>query len=96
MPKKHVQPGSDATARPQIPILPAQAAEQNRLTLPVVTAVIAFPSLGSALSITDMPTAEIYPLLAYCGAIGVAVVIAASGGRKIVVGLAQLLLRASQ
>ncbi|WP_129593426.1 hypothetical protein [Streptomyces sp. C] len=61
-----------------------------------MTGVIAFPVLGTVLAIAGMPANEIYPLLGYCGAIGTAVLVAASGGRKLITGLAELVLRVSQ
>ncbi|WHM41120.1 hypothetical protein [Streptomyces sp. BPTC-684] len=75
-------------------LVPAEStpASSNRLTFAQVTAVIAFPVMGSTLALAGMPVSDIYPLLAYCGGIGVAVLMAASGGRKLAAGLAQLLL----
>ncbi|MEV4192001.1 hypothetical protein [Streptomyces toxytricini] len=71
-------------------------AEQPRATLPVVCGVIAFPALGTVLAVVGMPSTEIYSLLSYCGAIGVGVTVAVSGGRRFVAALAQTLLRVGQ
>lgn len=93
LPRKPIKPGSGTLERatPQVP-----AAEPTRLTLPLVAGVISFPALGTVLAIAGMPTADIYPLLGYCGAIGTGVLVSASGGRKLITGLAELVLRVSQ
>lgn len=70
-------PGSSAV-EPAVAQLP-RPEEPPRLTLPLVMGVISFPVLGTVLAVTGMPSSEIYPLLAYCGGIGSAVLIAASG-----------------
>ncbi|MGW1871634.1 hypothetical protein ACWCPS_39770 [Streptomyces mauvecolor] len=63
-----------------------------RLTFAQVTPVIAFPAMGSSLALCGIPAPEIYQLLTYCGGIGVAVLAAACGGRRLATGLAQLFL----
>ncbi|MGW0752928.1 hypothetical protein [Streptomyces sp. NPDC002587] len=104
MPRKPSTPGSStpgsgipgvSAVEPAVAPLP-RPDEPPRLTLPLVTGVISFPVLGTVLAVTGMPSSEIYPLLAYCGGIGAAVLIAASGGRKLITGLAELVLRVSQ
>ncbi|MGW8729228.1 hypothetical protein ACWGNF_24760 [Streptomyces sp. NPDC055808] len=63
-----------------------------RLTFAQVVPVVAFPALGSGLALSGMAVTEICRLLACCGAIGVAVLTAASGGKRLASGLAQMLL----
>ncbi|MFB8040277.1 hypothetical protein ACFC8F_03120 [Streptomyces hydrogenans] len=74
----------------------AAGSETNRLTLPVVLGVAVFPVTAAFLATTGMPTTEIVPLLGYSTGIGVFAVLALSGGRRLVAGLAALVLRASQ
>ncbi|MBW5485242.1 hypothetical protein [Streptomyces bambusae] len=87
-------PSRNSSSTPASALSPA--AEPTRLTLPMVLGLIAFPVLGTVLAITGVPAAEIYPLLAYCGAIGATVLIVASGGRKMIAGLAELVFRVSR
>ncbi|MFD7020601.1 hypothetical protein [Streptomyces sp. NPDC059928] len=57
-----------------------------------MTPVVAFPAMGSGLALSGMAVTDICQLLAYCGAIGVAVLTAASGGKRLASGLAQMLI----
>ncbi|MER8062762.1 MULTISPECIES: hypothetical protein [unclassified Streptomyces] len=57
-----------------------------------MTPVVVFPALGSGLALSGMAIPEICQLLGSCGAIGVAVLTAATGGKRLASGLAQLLL----
>ncbi|MGO4635002.1 hypothetical protein AB4225_29345 [Streptomyces sp. 2RAF24] len=72
------------------------APEANRLTLPAVLGVIALPVIAAALAATGMPSSEIVPLLAYSTGIGIAAVLTLSGGRRLIAGLAALVVRATQ
>ncbi|MFF6888598.1 hypothetical protein ACFY9F_36085 [Streptomyces sp. NPDC012421] len=74
----------------------APGSESNRLTLPVVLGLAVFPVIAAVLASTGMPTTEIIPLLGYSTGIGVLAVLVLSGGRRLVAGLAALVLRASQ
>lgn len=58
--------------------------------------MIVFPVLGAILATSGMATNEIIPLLGYCAGIGVLAVLALSGGRRLVAGLATLVVRVAQ
>ncbi|MFJ2937897.1 hypothetical protein ACIO8G_34670 [Streptomyces sp. NPDC087219] len=70
------------------PPAPAPDAEPSRVTLPIVLGLAVFPVTAAVLAMTGMQTAEIIPLLGYSTGIGVAAVLALSGGRRLLAGLA--------
>ncbi|MFJ5098941.1 hypothetical protein [Streptomyces sp. NPDC088557] len=78
-----------------LPTLPAPAQRTAALGASHVAGTLAFPGLGTLLMLNDVPPGEIYPLLGISGAIGVCVLLAASGGRRVLTALA-VLLRAGQ
>ncbi|MFE3074227.1 hypothetical protein [Streptomyces sp. NPDC059247] len=75
--------------------LPAPVQRTAALGASHVAGVLAFPGLGTLLLLNDVPPEQIYPMLGISGAIGVVVVLAASGGRRVLTALA-VLLRAGQ
>lgn len=89
--------GTFVSKRTPTPLTAAPSArpdpEQIRLPMPVALGLIAFPVLGTVLAVMGMPTSEIVPLLTYCAGIGVAAVLAVSGGRRLVAGLASFVVR---
>ncbi|MEU2408660.1 hypothetical protein ABZ609_30725 [Streptomyces rubiginosohelvolus] len=74
---------------------PIQASGAGRLTLPQVLPLIVFPMIGGVLSAMGMPVSDTFTLLAGCGGIGVAVTIAVTGGRRVLVALAHGVLAAA-
>ncbi|MFJ6452242.1 hypothetical protein ACIQNV_37200 [Streptomyces hydrogenans] len=75
--------------------MPSPAPRAGTLTTAHVLGVTAFPGLATLLTVNDVPADEIYPLLGISGAIGVGVVLAASGGRRVLAAFATVL-RAGQ
>ncbi|MFD8851861.1 hypothetical protein [Streptomyces sp. NPDC059604] len=75
---------------------PSPVPQPGSISTTHVIGVVSFPTLGTVMAMGGMPVADIYPLLGVCGAIGVAAVFAASGGRRLIGNLASLLLRSGQ
>ncbi|WP_328674871.1 hypothetical protein [Streptomyces sp. NBC_00343] len=55
----------------------------------MVTA-LAFPAMGGALLLAGTPMVDVFSLLGGCGAIGAAVVLAVSGGRRRIASVASV------
>ncbi|MET9347698.1 hypothetical protein [Streptomyces termitum] len=75
--------------------MPSSAPRAGTFTTAHVLGISVFPGLATLLTVNNVPAAEIYPLLGVSGAIGVGVVLAASGGRRVLAAFATAL-RAGQ
>ncbi|MFC9734230.1 hypothetical protein ACFWGM_20280 [Streptomyces roseolus] len=71
--------------------MPSSAPRTGTFTTAHVLGVTAFPTLAALLTVNGVSAGEIYPLLGISGAIGVGVVLAASGGRRVLAAFAAAL-----
>ncbi|WP_430378165.1 hypothetical protein [Streptomyces sp. B1-3] len=73
---------------PVPPPEPPRAAGRSSFTPAQVAGVVAFPVLGTGLSLNGMPLGDILTLLGGCGVIGAVTIATASGGRRLLAALA--------
>lgn len=65
------------------------------LTSAQICGITVFPVLGTGLSLAGMPVSDVLGLLAGCGTIGAATIVAAGGGRRLLSCLATAAVRAA-